>query len=210
MKERPDVVDEAIATLKKIAARHGHAPNWSKIERDLESFFVQLYYRAGLPEASITEARQLLGETSDAISAAKSMPKLMLKFAARTYGDEILPSIPWEAMKTYSDALAVLESCVDTLEKMFMETLSRAGKTKGMKGPLLDRVVGTPIEHFLRCLIGLWREATGSKVLGKRFEDVAKEMIEAAFTDDHAGDRREIGDLKRQIENAKRRGEIVD
>jgi hypothetical protein len=114
-----------------------------------------------------------------------------------------------DAVKAYTDASAELESCIDTLKKMFEETLSKAGETRGMKGPLLERVIGTPIQHFLQCLIVLWREATGRKVLGEKFECIAKEFIEATLPDDEFGNRPQIGDLKRQIENAKRCGEVV-
>jgi len=113
-----------------------------------------------------------------------------------------------DAVKAYTDASAELESCIDTLKKMFEETLSQAGETRGMKGPLLERVIGTPIQHFLQCLIVLWREATGRKVLGEKFECIAKELIEAILPDDE-GNRPQIGNLKRQIENAKRCGEVV-
>jgi hypothetical protein len=92
---------------------------------------------------------------------------------------------------------------------MFKETLSTAGKTRGMTGPLLERVVGTPKQQFLQRLIQLWQEATGSRVLGESFVDVAKQLIEAASPGRAAGKRAEIGHLKRQIENAKRRGAAV-
>ena len=218
MNEQADPIDAAINVLKRVAQRQKKKTDWEKVDRDLRTVFVRLalanstevrglmgetYRRVGLPDASVTEAKELLSAAKKALRAAQSLPKVLPNFAVRTFGDAGLTSIPSEAMKAYVDALAELEECLDTLEEMFEETLSKAGRTQGMKGPLLERVVGTPIQHFLQRLIPLWREATGSKVLADRFEDVAKQLLDAA------GNRREIGDLKRQIENAKRRGELV-
>jgi len=216
MNEHRDVIDQTIFTLKEIAADRGHAPNWVKIENDLRAVFAQLsldhspvvrglkgaYYRT--PDASMTEAKEMLSEAKEAMGSAKSLPTLLSKFAARTYGNAGLISMPFETKNTYTDALAEYEQVFDTLERMFEETLSIAGTTKGMKGPLLERVVGTPIQHFLQFFIALWREATGRKVLGEKFSGAAKQLIEATLPDD-----KEIGDLKRQIGNAKRRGPAI-
>jgi hypothetical protein len=218
MNEQADPIDAAIKVLKRVAQRQKKKTDWEKVDRDLRAVFVQLalanstevrglmgetYRRVGVPDASITEARQLLTAAKNAFRAAKRLPTVLSSFAVKTYGDAGRSSIPWEAMRAYTDAVTELEECLDTLEDTFKETLSKAGKTKGMKGPLLERVIGTPIEHFLQCLIVLWREATGRKALGEDFEDIANWLFVAA------GNRREIGVLKRKIENAKRRGEIA-
>jgi hypothetical protein len=218
MNEQADPIDAAIKVLKRVAQRQKKKTDWEKVHRDLGAIFAQLalanstevrglmgetYRRVGLPDASVTEAKELLSAAKMAFRAAKKLPTVLPRFAVKTYGDAGRSSIPWEAMRAYTDAITELEHCLDALGDMFMETLSKAGKTKGMKGPLLDRVVGTPIEHFLQCLIVLWREATGRKALGEDFEDIANRLVVAA------SNCREIKVLKRRIGNAKRRGEIV-
>ena len=45
--------------------------------------------------------------------------------------------------------------------------------------------------------------------MGERFQDVAKQLMEIALPSDSEGRPAEIADLKRQIENAVRRGPIV-
>jgi hypothetical protein len=217
-----DAITDAIADFKKAASRRRKRTDWEKVERDLGAFFAELalarspvvrglkgetYHRVGVPDASITESRELLRAAKKAFAAAKRLPTVLPNFAVKTFGDAGRSPIPWKAMRAYTDAIPELALCLETLEKMFKETLSKAGKTQGMKGPLLERVIGTPTEHFLQRLIRLWQEATGSR-LGEPFEGVAKRMLEAALPHDAAGNRPEIGNLKRQIENAKRRGEV--
>lgn len=224
MNKQADPIDTVIIVLKRVAQRRKKKTDWEKVDRDLRAYFAELalvsnpvargltgetYRLVGVPDASITEARELLRGAKKAFAAAKSLPTVFPNFAVRTYGAVGRHSISWEAMKTYTDALAELETNFNTLEDMFKETLSTAGKTRGMTGPLIERVVGTPIQQFLQRLIRSWQEATGSRVLGESFEDVAKQLIEAACPGDAAGKRAEIGHLKRQIENAKRRGEFV-
>ena len=224
MNEQADPIDAVLKVLKRVAQRRKKKTDWESVERDLRAFFAELalayspivrglkgetWRGVGVPDANITEARELLTAAKKAFCAAKSLPTILQNFAVRTYGDAGRSSLPRVAMKAYIDALLELERCRHTLKDMFEETLTKAGKTKGMKGPLLERVAGTPIEHFLQRLIWLWQEATGSGVLGESFEGVAKQLIEAASPADAAGKRAEIGHLKRQIENAKRRGPAV-
>jgi hypothetical protein len=228
MNEQPDPIDAVMKVLKREAQRRRKKTDWERVENALETIFAELalarilrglngqgksvaekYRRVWVPDASITEARELLSRAKKAFAAAQSLPIRLSEFATKTYGNAGLSLMPWKAVKAYTDALANLEPSVDTLEHMFEETLFKAGKTRGMKGPLLERVIGTPIEHFLQGLIPLWHEATGSEVLGKKFESIAKELIEATLPNDNAGNRPEIKEMKRQIENAKRRGEVV-
>jgi hypothetical protein len=221
--ERDTIID-AIADFKKVAMRRKKTTDWEKVALDLRAIFAELalatspvlrgrsgetYHRRGEPAASITEARELLSGAKKALAAAKSLPTVLANFAVRTFGSVGPTSISGEVVKAYTDALAELELCLDSLEDMFKETLSKAGNPKGMKGPLLERVIGTPVEHFLQRLIRLWQEATGSRVLGKSFEDIAWRLIEATLPDDDSGDRPKFRELKRQIENARRRGEVV-
>jgi hypothetical protein len=106
-------------------------------------------------------------------------------------------------MRTYADLLAKLEPCLDAFDHMHKGTLSKAGKTQGMKGPLLQKVVGAPRTIFLQRFIQLWRGATGRNALGEDFEGIAEQLIGAALPSTRTKG------LKRQIENAKRRGPVV-
>jgi hypothetical protein len=222
--EREAILSKVIADLKKEAKRRGKTTDWAKVNRDLRAFVAELtlahspvvrtksgryYYRVGVPTANVTEARDLLSKARKAMLAAESLPTRMSKFADRTYGSAGLTVIPWPSAKTYADALAELKKCLDTFEDIFKKTIAKIGKTQGIKGPLLDRVLGTPTEHFLQRLIAVWREASGSKTLGGRFQAVANQLLLISLPYDKTGSPPEIKDLKRQIENAKRRGPIV-
>lgn len=218
-----DVISEVVAVLKK-AKRRNKTTDWKKIDRELRSIFAELtlvntpvvrgtkgkaYHQVGAVTANITEARALLSDAKRAFRCAKSLPTLLANFAARTYGDAGLSSIPWEDMRTYADLLAKLEPCLDAFDHMHKGTLSKAGKTQGMKGPLLQKVVGAPRTIFLQRLIQLWRGATGRNALGEDFEGIAEQLIEAALPSDVARNDTRTKGLKRQIENAKRRGPVV-
>ena len=196
MSEQADPLDAAITLLKREGQRRKKKADWEKIERDLGGCFAELalanrpvvhgmkgkfrdangkghrmmgkaYRRVGVLDASITEARELLGKARKAFHAAKSLPTLLSSFAERTYGYAGLTLIPSQAVKTYTDALAELEPCIDTFENMLKETISKVGKTQGMKGPLLERIVGTPRQHFLQHLNSIVARGNREQELGK-------------------------------------------
>jgi hypothetical protein len=222
--EKREPIDVIIGDLKEAAKRLNHRPDWDRLEANLRAFVAELsllsettfrtekgctFRRVGAVTASVTEARELLGTAKKSAAAARSLPVLLSKFAETTYGNPGLMLIPRLASKIYVLGLDELDACLVTYEEMLKKTIARAGNVKGAKGPLLEKIIDTPRVRFLRRLIPWWREATGRTRLGETFQELAKKLIEITLPHDAEGRLAEIGDLKRQIENAKRRGPLV-
>jgi hypothetical protein len=125
MNEQADPIDAAINVLKRVAQRQKKKTDWEKVDRDLRTVFVRLalanstevrglmgetYRRVGLPDASVAEAKELLSAAKNAFRAAKRLPTVLSSFAVKTYGDAGRTSIPWEAMRAYTDAVCATES----------------------------------------------------------------------------------------------------
>jgi hypothetical protein len=224
MKKEPDEIDIVMLELKREALRN-HRPDWDKIEHDLRAFWVefclsrtlvirgpsgQIYRRDMLGTASIPEARRLLRKTGKELSAAKEVPDCLVQFAARTYGDAGLASLPREAIQTYQEALTALEDYLTRHNQAFERAVSDLGNIQGSrKGPLLQHLDGAPIVRFLQRLIPLWRQATGRSRLGAGLETLAKRMVDIGLPHRADGQADETGDLSRRIKEAKRRGSTV-
>ena len=224
MTKEIDAIDAILRVLKRVAKRRNHTPDWAQIERDLRAFVAEFtlansirirtlkgveYRQRGAVTARVAQSRGLLQRAKASLAAARSLPALLSEFAETTYGDAGLTLIPSQAAKNYAAALDELDACLLAYEEILKQTVARAGITRGAKVPLLHMMIGTPTVRFLQRLIPLWREASGQKSLGERFQDVAKQLMEIALPSDSEGRPAEIADLKRQIENAVRRGPIV-
>jgi GNAT superfamily N-acetyltransferase len=224
MMKEPDEIDVVMLELKRESLRN-HSPDWDKIEHDLRAFYAEFaasrtlvfgglsgetYRRDMLGTASIPEARKLLRKTGKELSAAKEVPDCLAQFAARTYGDAGLASLPRQAIQTYQEALTALEDYLTRHNQAFERAVCDLGNIQGSKkGPLLQHLDGAPIVRFLQRLIPLWREATVRDTLGDRFETFAKRMVDIGLPHRADGQADETGDLSRRIKEAKRRGSTV-
>ena len=212
-------IDAIVKKLKASHARRGHQPDWGRLGAALRAFVAELgldfwpggekvasYRRVGAATASVTDARALLEEAKKSAASARELPKRLGKFAAATFGRPGLTLIPPLAVKNYVLAFEELDACLSQYEELLKKTLALSGNMKGAHGPLLSKTTSPPIVRFLQRLIPWWREATGREPLGEGFEDLAKQLLEITLSPDSKGQRAEVGDLKRQIENAKRLG----
>lgn len=223
MKKPLDEIDCTISDLKNIAAQRGHKPDWSKIEHDLRSYVAELnlartpvfyglkkagkrqaYHRGMAATGRVAAARKSLHRIERAVVSAKELPDLLVRFAVDTYGAAGNLSLPRDDLEIYSRALVEIAKYFSLHRAAFDQLLVELGNTQGRKVPLVELRIGTPNVRFLRRLMMLWRDATGSDKQGEPFEGFAKRLMDTGLPHGPGGEMIETGDLSRQIKMAKK------
>ena len=139
-------------------------------------------------------------------SHASKLSNALEDYGARTYGWPGQSALPFEAVRTLDAALQIIAEHLVRHDEALKTNTAKIGTTQGSKGGLLARINGTPVQRFLQRFRNIWVAASGKEVLGEPFETAAKTLLEIALPPNRSGWRRELGDLGRQIKNAKKRG----
>ena len=179
-----DPIPDAIKMLKQRGQKNRKKVNWSDVERDLRSVCVEYQlshkdYHTGQPTAGVASARRQVRQALYAAEVAARLPRLMATLALTVFGPPGHSFVDRRDAEAYVAKLDKLRTALSKYETLVDEALRSLGTVKGRKGPLVDHLIGTPMQRFLAQLRRIWRDATDGARLGEDFKDIAKSLIDA-------------------------------
>jgi hypothetical protein len=206
---RPNAIADAVRLIQQNARTPRKPRYWRAVERELQIYVAELSMVrlathwgpfSSTQTVKISEAKEKLTEAKASLQAAKKLRRLLNATGGPVFGQMGVIARPDIAIQRLEEALNTIDEYLALLERWMAAALGATDRsTSGSRATVLERGFGSPSVVFLRRLIPLWLRATDRSTLGDAFVGVAQSLIAA-------GTGAPCGELRTQIQDAKRRG----